>query len=154
MLDRHSNYALNKVDKEAIICPCATGEHTRLVREDFSSEEEFLSWKKWSDENYHETELASRKDDSWVSFEAQQDAMTLSAEEIIFAPYMGAERVEQHQRLMACLKNLLTEKQYRRMCLYYLEGKGEAGIASAEGVHQSSVSRSIRSGAKKSRTIF
>jgi len=25
----------------------------RLTREDFASEEEFLKWKSWSDENYH-----------------------------------------------------------------------------------------------------
>ena len=42
MLDPKSDYALNKVDKEAIVCPSATGVHTRLTREDFASEEEFL----------------------------------------------------------------------------------------------------------------
>ena len=61
MFDTHSDYALNKLDGEAIVCPCASGEHIRLTREDFSSEEEFQHWKEWSDCDYHDTEKAGRK---------------------------------------------------------------------------------------------
>ena len=73
MFDTHSDYSLNKLDREAIVCPCASGEHIRLTREDFSSEEEFARWKAWSDEDYHEIELGGRKDDDCLSFEAQRD---------------------------------------------------------------------------------
>ena len=56
MFDTHSDYALNKADKNAIVCPSVTGEHIRLTREDFSSEEEFLYWKDWSDNDLHKIE--------------------------------------------------------------------------------------------------
>lgn len=56
MFDTKSVYALNKLDKDAIVYPSVTGEDIRLTREDFSSEEEFLYWKKKSDANYHKTE--------------------------------------------------------------------------------------------------
>ena len=49
MFNTQSDYALNKLDKEAIVCPSATGVHIRLTREDFASEEEFLYWKELSD---------------------------------------------------------------------------------------------------------
>ena len=42
MFDTRSVYALNKLDKDAIVYPSVTGEDIRLTREDFSSEEEFL----------------------------------------------------------------------------------------------------------------
>ena len=45
MFDTKSDFALNKFDKDAIVCPSATGVHIRLTREDFASEEEFLRWK-------------------------------------------------------------------------------------------------------------
>ena len=44
MFDPKSDYALNKKDKDAIVCPSVTGVHIRLVREDFASEKEFLYW--------------------------------------------------------------------------------------------------------------
>ena len=36
MFDTHSDYALNKADKNAIVCPSVTGEHIRFpVRKSF-----------------------------------------------------------------------------------------------------------------------
>ena len=32
MFNTQSDYALNKLDKEAIVCPSATGVHIRLTR--------------------------------------------------------------------------------------------------------------------------
>jgi len=148
MFDTHSDFALNKKEKTAIVCQSLTGEGVHLTREDFASEEEFARWKKWSDDDYHETEFASRKNDSCFSFEGQRDASVPSAEEIVLAPYIASVEAEQRQRLSDSLKAHLTERLYRRMCLYYLDGKSEAEIASMEGVNQSSISRSISSGTK------
>lgn len=53
MYDRKSDYALNKQDRDAIVCGSVTGVHIRLTRSDFSSEEEFQKWKAWSDWDYH-----------------------------------------------------------------------------------------------------
>lgn len=56
MFDNKSIYALNKKDPDAIVYRDADGYIRRLTRTDFSSEEEFLKWKAWSDENYHDAE--------------------------------------------------------------------------------------------------
>ena len=71
MLDTQSDYALNKMDKTSIVCPSVTGEHTRLTREDFSSEEEFLYWKEWSDSNYHKIENDDQYDSRCLSLDTQ-----------------------------------------------------------------------------------
>lgn len=60
MYDRKSDYALNKQDRDAIMCGSVTGVHIRLTRSDFSSEEEFQKWKAWSDRDYHTAEKAGR----------------------------------------------------------------------------------------------
>ena len=60
MFDKRSDYALNKLDKEAIVYPSVTGVHIRLTREDFASEEEFLYWKKLSDGDYKDIESTGR----------------------------------------------------------------------------------------------
>ena len=72
----------------------------------------------------------------------------MSAEDIVFAPYLAAEQAEQRRRLLEQVRRCLTEKQYRRLCLYYLEGKTEAEIAVVEGISQQCVSRSLIAGAK------
>ncbi len=52
MFDTKSDFALNKFDRDAIVCRSVTGVHIRLTRADFASEEEFLRWKVWSDGDY------------------------------------------------------------------------------------------------------
>ena len=73
MFDKKSEYALNKYDQDSIIYISVSG-RIRLTRADFSSEEEFLKWKTWSDADYHETEKKGRSfndnrvalDDTWM----------------------------------------------------------------------------------------
>ena len=154
MLDTQSDYALNKRDKAAIVCSSVTGDHIRLTCEDFDSEEEFERWKAWSDDDYHKIELAGRKDDDCLSFEEQQDVPVASAEEIFLAPYIAAEQAEQSRKVLAQIKKHLTEKQYRRLCLYYLDRKTEAEIAAIEGVTQQRISKSLIAGAKIVENFF
>ena len=54
--NRISIYALNKKDPDAIVYPTADGKTVRVTREDFPSEDAFLAFKAWSDENFHEEE--------------------------------------------------------------------------------------------------
>ena len=148
MLDTHSDYALNKADKNAVVCPSVTGEHIRLTREDFSSEEEFLYWKGWSDANYHKIENDGQYDSRCLSLDTQRDMPVPSAEDAVLAPYIAAEKAEKQRRLIELFKTRLTAKQYRRMCLYYLEGMTEAEIAALEGVGQRRISTSVTTGTK------
>ena len=60
MFNTNSDYAINKLDTEAIVCRSVTGQLLRITREDFNSDEEFEKWKSWSDADYHETELSDR----------------------------------------------------------------------------------------------
>lgn len=154
MLNTQSDYALNKVNKAVIVCSSVTGEHIRLDSKDFTSEEEFERWKTWSDDDYHKIELASRKDDACLSFEAQWNILVPSAEEVYLAPHIAAEQLEQRHKLLEQIKSCLTKKQYRRLCLYYLGEKTEAEIAALEGVGQRRISASITSGAKNVRKFF
>ena len=134
MLDTHSDYALNKIDGEAIVCPCANGEHIRLTCEDFSSEEEFARWKAWSDEDYHKIELGGRKDDDCLSFEAQRDTPTPSTEETILASLMAAEQAEQRRQALERVKSKLTHKQYRRLWMLHVENLSIKEIAAIERI--------------------
>lgn len=52
MFDAKNDYSLNKSVPDAIVCRSADGVHIRLTRKDFDSEEEFLCWKNWSDDDY------------------------------------------------------------------------------------------------------
>ena len=54
MFNKKSDYALNKNNKEAIVCQNAAGEIVRLTKDEFASEEEFLHWKEWSDDEYRQ----------------------------------------------------------------------------------------------------
>ena len=63
MFDSKSDYALNKLDREAIVCKTACGAYVRLTEADFSSREEFLRWKEISDQDYHDTETQQQEDD-------------------------------------------------------------------------------------------
>ena len=56
MVNRNNIYVLNKKDPDAIVYPTAEGKHIRITRDDFTSKEKFLAFKKWSDENFHEEE--------------------------------------------------------------------------------------------------
>ena len=50
MFNKKSEYAQNKREKDSIIYISVNG-RIRLTRSDFASEEEFLRWKQWSDED-------------------------------------------------------------------------------------------------------
>lgn len=154
MFDKRSDYALNHLDKTAIVCQSVTGEHIRLTCEDFTSEEEFLQWKSWSDNDYHKIQLAGRNDDGCLSFDALRDTPAPSAEDAFLAPILAAEKTERRQWILEQIRTKLTPKQYRRLCLYYLEGKTQVEIAVAEGITQQRVSKSLIAGEKIIESFF
>lgn len=154
MFNKRCDFALNRMDKTAIVCQSVTGEHIRLTREDFSSEEEFNFWKAWSDADYHKLQLAGRNDDACLFFEEMRDMFSPSAEDALLAPVMANEAQKCKKEFLRKLRHELTETQYHRLCLYYLDGKGEAEIAEQKGVNQSSISRSISGGTKLVKQLF
>ena len=84
MFDSKSDYALNKLDQDAIVCKSATGVHIRLTREDFDSEEEFQYWKEWSDCDYHNTDKVGRSFyDHCIALNEALDSAGLSIEDVL-----------------------------------------------------------------------
>ena len=147
MFDSKSDYALNKLDQEAIVCKSATGVHIRLTHEDFASVEEFQRWKEWSDSDYHEADKAGRKFyDKCIALNTVLDSSGLSIEDILVAPLLRMEESEQRASRIRIIRAVLTEKQYRRLRMYYLHGMTEAQIAELEGVGQQRISKSLISG--------
>ena len=143
MFDKKSEYALNKHDQDSIIYISVSG-RIRLTRADFSSEEEFLKWKAWSDADYHQTEKKGRSfNDNRVALDDYLDVVgaVRSAEDEFFSELLKAD--------VAALKTILNAKQYRRIWLYYAERKSVTEIARLEGVTKASVSLSLARAIKK-----
>lgn len=149
MFDKKSDYALNKRDKDCLVYISATGP-IRLTRADFSSEAEFLRWKSWSDGDYCATEKAGRTfHDNCIPLDDQLDVIgaVLSIEDAMFLPLEEAEaqakRAQWRAALMEQIRSRLTEKQFRRVWLYYVEKLSEREIAALEGVGQQRISKSL-----------
>ena len=155
MFDKKSESALNKYDQDSIIYISVSG-RIRLTRADFSSEEEFLKWKAWSDADYHQTEKEGRSfNDNRVALDDYRDVVgaVQSAEDEFFSELLKADVQAEEKALrekrLAALKSILNAKQYRRIWLYYAERKSVTEIARLEGVTKASVSLSLARAIKK-----
>ena len=152
MFDRMSEYALNKKDKEAIIYSDAFGNITRLTAEDFSSEKEFRKWKNWVDMKTHSDEknehIHSNHTISFAIFEA-----VIGEVPDVGACFLQAEEMTDHSQqidfLIGFVKGCLSETQYRRMWLYYVEGMDTYEMASREGITHQAISDSLQAARKK-----
>ena len=161
MFDTKSDFALNKFDRDAIVCRSVTGVHIRLTREDFASEEEFLRWKVWSDGDYYDTEKEGRGFyDNGIPLDPRVDKLGAvpSIEAGILAALDAAEAsAEQAQRtavLMEQIKACLTETQYRRLWMFHARKMNVTAIARAEGISKASASRSISAALKNISNFF
>ena len=152
MVNKNSIYALNKKDPDAIVYPSASGKLIRVTREDFPSEEKFLAFKKWSDENFHEEEkLDHREANHTLSTEDLSEAAlaTPAVDVVMECQYQRAEQCRMNSDMVIKLKDKLTEKQFRRMWMKFSEGKTEEEIAEIEGTTQQAISLSIVSALEK-----
>lgn len=156
MFNRKSIYALNKIDPNAIVCPDADGNLIRLTRDDFASEEEFLYWKTWSDNDFH---TEDKRDVAEDKHRVSLDGLTA---EILAVPAMDVVMERNHDRTesqrkaadrVIQLKGKLTEKQFRRLWMYHVDRKSEAEIAEIEGVAQQQISKSIKAAEKKIKNL-
>ena len=161
MFDTKSDFALNKFDRDAIVCRSVTGIHIRLTRADFASEEEFLRWKVWSDGDYYDTEKDGRDFyDNGIPLDPRVDKLGAvpSIEAGILAALDAAEAsAEQAQRtavLMEQIKACLTETQYRRLWMFHARKMNVTAIARAEGISKASASRSISAALKNISNFF
>ena len=148
MYNKKSDYALNKKNKEAIVSRNAAGEFIRLTKEEFASEEEFAHQKEWSDNEYRQeynSEQSYKRLKNKLQKQAENETGSLSVEQLLLNDLADEER----KALVNKIKSVLTETQFRRLWLYYVEGKTEQQIADVEGIAQQNVSKSIRLSVKK-----
>ena len=152
MFKKDSLYSINKKNPYAIVYKFATGEDHRITREDFPSEEEFLAFKAWSDEDFH------TEDKRDVLAGIRQVSIDDLSEAAIAVPAIDVVMDRQQQRadqrrkasdMVVKLKDNLTETQFRRLWLLKVERKTLEEIAALEGVAFQSVHESIESALKK-----
>ena len=154
MPDRKSIYTLNKKDPEAIVYTDADKHIIRLTRADFDTEADFLKWKAWSDENYHDEEKSDHVEDNHTA-PLDEKAGAADGPEVIIEQRIEKQAQERYTaETVIRIKGQLTEKQFRRLWLYCVGGLTQQQIAEAENVGQQRISTSISSAAGKIRRIF
>ena len=143
MLNRKSIYALNKKDCDAIVYTDANGNTVRLTRNEFSSDEEFEKWKRWSDDNFHEEEI----DEHFY----QNHTLRLNAFSESYISSAGEEKKETQfsYDMLLKFKTSLTDIQFRRLWMYAVEKRTEQEIARAENVSQQSIAECLQAAKKK-----
>lgn len=154
MPDRKSIYTLNKKDPEAIVYTDADKHIIRLTRADFDTEADFLKWKAWSDENYHDEEKSDHVEDNHTA-PLDEKAGAADGPEVIIEQRIEKQAQERYTaETVIRIKGQLTEKQFRRLWLYCVGGLTQQQIAEAEEVGQRRISTSITGAIKKIREIF
>ena len=148
MFNTTSEYAIHKLDTDAIVCRSVPGQLLRITREDFTSDEEFETWTSWSDSDYHETELSDRAySDRKTEFAIArhleaQDTDWLTME-------LKASDKGQHTQLIERMRGFLTDIQFKRIWQRFAVGLELADIAGSEGVSITAVASSIERAVKK-----
>ena len=156
MVNKNSIYALNKKDPDAIVYPSANGKLIRVTREDFPSEEEFLAFKKWSDENFHEEEKLDHREANHVlsADDLSEAALAVPAADVLMErQHERAEKRRIASNMVVKLKDKLTDTQFRRLWMYHVDGLTIDEIGEIEGISHQNVSKSILATERKIKKI-
>ena len=157
MFNRKSSYALNKKDPNAIVYMDANEAIIRLTREDFASEEEFLKWKVWSDEDYHTEDNRDVVEDKHnVSIDTLSEAaLSIPAIDVVMdRQHEKSARRKMASAMVSQIRGKLTETQFRRLWMYYVDGMTVDEIGAAEGVSHQAVSLNIAAAIRKIKKYF
>ena len=152
MFNNKSDYALNKKNQNSIVYCDSTGHITHITTADFSSEEEFLFWKSWSDADYKETDYA---DSYFHRHIAELDTIGDSAgsiaspEEMLLSKTEREEQMQEAMELVQVIAESLTEVQFRRLWLHRVHKENVRSIAKKEGVVHSCIVASIKSAERR-----
>ena len=154
MPDKNSIYTLNKKDPEAIIYTDADRHIIRLTRADFDAEADFLKWKAWSDQNYHEEEKRDHVEDNHTT-PLDEKAGAADGPEVIIEQRIEKQTKDRYAaETIIHIRGKLTEKQFSRLWLRYVDGLDVKDIAQQEGTVHSSISESIAAAKKKISAFF
>ena len=129
----------------------------RLTREDFASEEEFLKWKSWSDGNYHtedNQDVVEGKHNTSID-DLSEAALSIPAIDVVMdRKHEKAERHRAASAMVSQIRDKLTETQFRRLWMYYIDGMTVDEIGRIEGIRHQNISKSIGSAMKKIKKFF
>ena len=157
MFNRKSSYALNKKDPDAIVYMDANEVIVRLTREDFASEEEFLKWKSWSDGNYHtedNQDVVEGKHNTSIDGLSEAAFSIPAIDAVMDRKHEKAERRRVASAMVSQIRDKLTETQFRRLWMYYVDGMTVDEIGRIEGIRHQNISKSIGSAIKKIKKFF
>ena len=147
------DYTRNKADPDAIVSLDANRNLSRMTAAQFESLDAFMCWKHVSDEDYHESHRGDwRYRDHTVSLgryettlSTERDEQKRAEHERIHAFYLEVDRK---------LRKLLTNKEYRRLKMFYERDLNEEAIARIEGTSQPAISMSLTSAIRKAKKYF
>ena len=147
------DYTRNKADPDAIVSLDANRNLSRMTAAQFESLDAFMCWKHVSDEDYHESHRGDwRYRDHTVSLgryettlSTERDEQERAENERIHAFYLEVDRK---------LRKLLTNKEYRRLKMFYERDLNEESIARIEGTSQPAISLSLTSAIRKAKKYF
>ena len=129
----------------------------RLTRKDFASEEEFLKWKSWSDRNYHtedNRDVVEGKHNMSID-DLSEAALAIPAIDVLMDhQHEKAERRKMASAMVSQIRDKLTETQFRRLWMYFVDGMTVDEIGRMEGISHQNISKSIGSAMKKIKNIF
>ena len=157
MFNRKSSYALNKKDPDAIVYMDANDTIIRLTRKDFDSEEEFLKWKSWSDWNYHtedNRDVVEGKHNMSID-DLSEAALSIPAIDVVMdRQHEKFKRRRMASAMVSQIRDRLTETQFRRLWMYFVDGMTIDEIGGKEGVSHQAISLSITTTIRKIKKYF
>ena len=157
MFNRKSSYALNKKDPNAIVYMDANEAIIRLTREDFASEKEFLKWNALSDEDYHASEKEAHvyAKHTLALDELSEEAASIPAVDVsIEQAHDRADPIHRSVRNVTQIRKHLTDTQFRRVWMYFVDGMTIDEIGKVEGVSHQAISLNITAAIRKIKKYF
>ena len=145
MFNRKSIYALNKKDPDAIVYMDANEVIVRLTREDFASED------------YHASEKEAHvyANHTLALDELSEEAASIPAVDVCMEQaHDRAEAIHRSVRKVTQIRKHLTDTQFRRVWMYFVDGMTVDEIGAAEGVSHQNISKSIGAAMKKMKKLF
>lgn len=152
MFKKDSLYSINKKNPDAVVYKFANGEESRITRADFATEEDFLAFKAWSDEDLHiedKREVLAGVRQVSIDDISEAAIATPAVDVVMEQQQQRAEQRRKEKELLVKLKDKLTDKQFRRLWMYEGEGMTLEQISKHEGVAILSVYESIQSAKEK-----
>ncbi len=129
----------------------------RLTCKDFASKEEFLKWKSWSDRNYHtedNRDVVEGKHNMSID-DLSEAALSIPAIDVVMdRQHEKSERRRLASAMVSQIRNKLTETQFRRLWMYFVDGMTVDEIGGKEGVSHQAISLSITRTIRKIKKYF